>query len=66
MERTTVNLNARGAAALKQVMELTEDSKTDCVNRALSIYGYVEEVLSQGGSVVVQMPGEEPQRLVIF
>ena len=67
MERTTVNLNQRGAAALKAVMDLTEDSKTDCINRAVTIYAFIEKVLSEGGSVLVQESGStEPQRLVIF
>jgi hypothetical protein len=67
MERTTVNLNQRGAAALKAVMDLTEDSKTDCINRAVTIYAFIEKVLSEGGSVLVQeSDSTEPQRLVIF
>ena len=67
MERTTVNLNQRGAAALEAVMDLTEDSKTDCINRAVTIYAFIEKVLSEGGSVLVQeSDSTEPQRLVIF
>jgi len=67
MERITVNLNQRGAAALKAVMDLTEDSKTDCINRAVTIYAFIEKVLSEGCSVLVQeSDSTEPQRLVIF
>lgn len=67
MERVTINLTPRAAKALSKAIEITEDSKTDCVNRALPVYAYIEEVLASGGSVTVQeSPDAEPYRLVIF
>lgn len=67
MERVTVNLTARGSRALEEVTALTEESKTDCINRALAMYAYVQTVLSKGGVVLIQEHrGDEPVRLVIF
>ncbi|MFJ1673233.1 hypothetical protein ACIOK4_44210 [Streptomyces bottropensis] len=48
-------------------MDITGDSKTDSINRALSVYAYIEQVLHQGGSITVQdTPEAVPQKLVIF
>ncbi|WGD45155.1 hypothetical protein [Streptomyces cathayae] len=48
-------------------MALTGDSKTDSINRALTVYAYIEQVLQQGGSITVQeSPDATPQKLVIF
>jgi hypothetical protein len=67
MERVTLNLVPRASRALAHVMELTGDSKTDCVNRALPVYAYIEEVLANQGCIIVQeKPESEPIRLVIF
>lgn len=65
--RMTVNLVPRASQALARVMELTGNGKTDCTNRALPIYAYIEEVLANGGSITVEeYPGDEPRKLVIF
>jgi len=67
LERVTVNLTSRASKALETAVELTGDSKTDSINRALSVYAYVEQVLHQGGSIMVQDdPDAAPQKLVIF
>lgn len=66
-DRVTVNLVPRASRALAKVMELTGDGKTDCVNRALPVYAYIEEVLANGGSITVEeWPDGEPRKLVIF
>lgn len=67
MERVTLNLVPRASRALAKAMELTEDSKTDCVNKALPVYAYIEQVLADGGHILVQEgPDAKPVRLVIF
>ncbi|MFC5180152.1 ribbon-helix-helix domain-containing protein [Actinomadura harenae] len=53
-ERVTVNLTAKGAAALTDLMRLTDDTKTDVINRALGVYAYLENVIQQGGKVYVR------------
>jgi hypothetical protein len=67
MERVTLNLVPRASKALAEAMALTEDSKTDCVNKALPLYAYIQKVLADGGRVTVQeRPDDEPMRLIIF
>lgn len=53
-ERVTVNLTAKGAAALTELMHLTGDTKTDVINRALGVYAYLETVDQEGGKVYVR------------
>jgi hypothetical protein len=59
LERITVNLTGRASRALELAAELTGDTKTDTVNRALQIYAYVEQVMAAGGSVRVRAAGTE-------
>jgi hypothetical protein len=67
LERITVNLIARASRALQKVSELTGDSKTDSINRALQVYAYLEEVTAQGGAVYVrESAGAELERLKMF
>jgi len=67
LERVTVNLAARASRALDQVVDLTGDSKTDAINRALQVYAYIEQVMHEGGSVLVQGKDDAaPQLLKIF
>jgi hypothetical protein len=54
LDRVTINLVPRSSRALARAMELTGDSKTDCINRALPVYAYLEEILANGGSLLVQ------------
>lgn len=65
-ERVTVNLTKRASRSLEEIVELTGDGKTDAINRALSVYAYVEKVLKGGGRLLVQEPGSELRELVIF
>ncbi|WP_435233977.1 hypothetical protein [Streptomyces sp. Tue6028] len=67
LERVTVNLTGRASRALEATVGLTGDSKTDSINRALTVYAYIEQVLQQGGSITVQETPDAPaQKLVIF
>ncbi len=54
LERVTVNLIPRAAQALQRAVELTGDSKTDTINRALQAYVYLEEVTRSGGDIYVR------------
>lgn len=65
LERVTVNLIPRASRALEQAGELTGDSKTDTINRALQVYAYLEEVWADGGSVLVKN-GENVTELKFF
>jgi len=67
LERITVNLTGRAARALDLATELTGDTKTDTVNRALQIYAYLEQVTANGGSIYVREATEsELERLKVF
>jgi hypothetical protein len=67
LERVTVNLVARASRALQRVSDLTGDSKTDSINRALQIYAYLEEVSASGGDIYVrESKDSELQLLKMF
>ena len=67
LERLTVNLTPRSSAALDAAVELTGDTKTDAINRAIQIYAYLEQVIQDGGSVHVRETlGAELERLKLF
>jgi hypothetical protein len=67
LERITVNLTGRASRALDLATELTGDTKTDTVNRALQVYAYLEQVTARGGSVYVREAADaDLERLKIF
>jgi hypothetical protein len=67
LERVTVNLIARASRALQRVVDLTGDSKTDALNRAIQVYAYLEEVESNGGDIYVrETKDSEPRLLKMF
>ena len=49
-----MNLTGRAAQALEVAAQLTGDSKTDTINRALQIYAYMEQLTARGGSIYVR------------
>lgn len=57
-ERITVNVIGRAVRALDLAAELTGDTKTDTVNRALQIYAYLAQLTARGGSVYVRGTAE--------
>jgi hypothetical protein len=67
LERITVNLTGRASRALELATELTGDTKTDTINRALQIYAYMEQVTARGGSIYVREAADsELERLKVF
>jgi hypothetical protein len=54
LERVTVNLTPRSAEALEGLTELTRESKTDSINRALQVYAYLQRVLADGGKLYIR------------
>lgn len=51
LERITVNLIPRASAALALAAELSGDTRTDTINRALQVYAYLLHVKQEGGGV---------------
>ena len=64
LERVTVNLVARASRALQRLSDLTGDSKTDSINRALQVYAYLEEVTANGGAIYVRESKESELQLL--
>ena len=57
MERVTVNLTQKSADALREAVELTGDSKTDVINRALQVYAFIQRK-TQGEGALFISPGD--------
>jgi hypothetical protein len=53
-ERITVSLIQKAADDLQRTMERTGWSKTDIVNRALSLYEYLDSRLAAGDDLLVR------------
>jgi hypothetical protein len=67
LERVTVNLTTRSVAAMERISELTGDTKTDAINKALQFYGHIQEFLDSGGALYMRDPGSsELDRIKIF
>jgi hypothetical protein len=66
LTRLTVNLVPRADKALTLATELTQDSRTDVVNRAIQLYAYVEHVMSRGGEFLVREDGKTSKILLSY
>lgn len=64
LERVTVNLTVRASRALERVTELTGDTKTDAINRALQVYAFIEETTAAGGALYIKEGKDEQLQLV--
>ena len=63
VQRVTVNLSARAVDALDEITELTGDTKTEAINKALQTYALVQHAQSAGGGAWLQdRDGAEPVR----
>ncbi len=54
VERITVALIARSAEDLHRTQERTGMSKTDIVNRALTLYDYIDDRLASGSELLIR------------
>jgi hypothetical protein len=67
VERVTVNLNTRASEALEQVANLTGETKTDAINRALQVYALLHQLQDDGGAFYTRERGaKELERLRIL
>lgn len=53
-DRVTVALVPKAAGDLQQAVERTGLSKTDVINRAISLYRYIEGRLSDGDELLIR------------
>jgi hypothetical protein len=58
-DRVTVALVPKAATDLQSTHERTRMSKTDIVNRAVSLYEFVETEMSAGAELIVRRDGED-------
>ena len=66
LERVTFNLTPKGSKSLQETHDLLGFNKTDVINRALTVYAYIELVRHNGGDILVrETPGAVPQKLLI-
>lgn len=59
LERVTVNLTTRSVAAMERISELTGETKTDAINKALQFYGHIQEFIDSGGALYMRDPGSD-------
>ncbi|WP_409461883.1 hypothetical protein [Amycolatopsis sp. GA6-003] len=65
LERVTVNLAPRASRALERAVNITGDSKTDTINRALQVYAYLEEVWAKDGQVLVRNSPDDDEVTIL-
>jgi hypothetical protein len=66
-ERITVALIPKAASDLQSLQERSGLSKTDLVNRAISLYEFIDAQLREGKEVLIRDPGKnETQRVHLF
>ena len=63
-DRITITLTPKVARDLARLKERTDLSKTDLVNRAITLYEFIDAQIRDGGDILVQC-GDET-RLVTF
>ena len=65
-ERVTVNLIPRASKALQEAVELTGDSKTNTINRALRLYAYVMQAQAGGQDLFIGDAKGELSKIVLM
>jgi hypothetical protein len=63
-ERITVALIPKAAAELQSLQERSGLSKTDLVNRAISLYEFINAQLHDGKEVLIRDPAKNETQLV--
>jgi hypothetical protein len=66
VERITVALIARAADDLRQIQARTGLSKTDAVNRAISVYDFIDRQLTEGNDLILRSADTGKEQLVRF
>ena len=57
-ERITVALIPRAAGDLERLQDRTHLSKTDLVNRAISAYDFLDQLMRSGDDLLIRRGGE--------
>jgi hypothetical protein len=65
-ERITVNLTVKSSQALEEAVELTDDTKTDTINKALQLWSHLQALIDRGGAVYFREPNGDLERIRFF
>jgi hypothetical protein len=65
-ERVTVNLTAKASDALAEAVRLTQNTKTDNINKALIVYAMLRQIQASGGVLYVKEPESDPELLELL
>ena len=65
-ERITVSLIAKASDELRNLQDRTGLSKTDIVNRAISLYEFVEAAVAAGDELVIMHGNGELHRIKLL
>ena len=57
--RITVSLTAKVVDALRSIVARTHLSQTDIVNRALSLYEFIDSELADGADLIIRKDGKD-------
>jgi hypothetical protein len=56
LTKLTVNLIPQAVTALELAAQVTEDSRTDVVNRAIQVYDYLANRVADGAEIFIKSP----------
>jgi hypothetical protein len=65
-ERITVNLTGKSSQALDDAVEVTGDTKTDTINKALQLWSHLQTLIDRGGAVYFREPNGDLERIRFF
>ena len=65
-DRVTVTLVPKAAGDLRQAVARTGLSKTDIINRAISLYEYLEDRLSNGAQLLIRDESGQIEQIKFF
>jgi hypothetical protein len=66
LTKVTVNLVPRSVAALEDAAAITNDTKTDTINRALQLWAWCQRMIDSGSSLRVVTPEGKELEIQLF
>ncbi len=54
--KVSANFTERSVIAMEVAAEVTGDTQTDCLNRAIQIYAYISKVFADGEKIEIVNP----------
>lgn len=63
LTKISLNMIPRAVAAIEQAADITGDSRTDVINRAVQLYAFTEAIQHAGGFLMVHNPDGTTYRL---